>query len=148
MSMNYKKFPSLYESFYIKWNGIEFDKEKLISFVKRMNFLKFTSIFIKSHKEELKILKQIYSSYNESKLLGLLNNDPQISKGALIEKWSRIGAIDILLNGVFSRTTYTVLVNLPPKDYQLAMKRVEELVKIGKEMTYQSDNITDNIPGT
>jgi hypothetical protein len=146
--MNYKKFPSLYESFYIKWNGIEFDKEKLISFVKRMNFLKFTSIFIKSHKEELKILKQIYSSYNESKLLGLLNNDPQISKGALIEKWSRIGAIDILLNGVFSRTTYTVLVNLPPKDYQLAMKRVEELVKIGKEMTYQSDNITDNIPGT
>ena len=148
MFIEYKKFSSLYELYYVKWNGIEFDKEKLILFIKRMNFLKFTSIFIKSHKEELKILKEIYKSYNESKLLGLLNNDPQISKGALIEKWSRIGAIDILLTGVFSRSTYTVLVNLPAKDYQLAMKRVEELVKIGKEMTYQSENITDNIPGT
>ncbi len=148
MFIEYKKFPSLYELYYVKWNGIEFDKEKLILFTKRMNFLKFTSIFIKSHKEELKILKEIYNSYNQSKLLGLLNNDPQISKGALIEKWSRIGAIDILLTGVFSRSTYTVLVNLPAKDYQLAMKRVEELVKIGKEMTYQSENITDNIPGT
>lgn len=148
MFIEYKKFPSLYELYYVKWNGIEFDKEKLILFIKRINFLKFTSIFIKSHKEELKILKEIYNTYNESKLLGLLNNDPQISKGALIEKWSRIGAIDILLTGVFSRSTYTVLVNLPAKDYQLAMKRVEELVKIGKEMTYQSENITDNIPGT
>jgi hypothetical protein len=148
MFIEYKKFSSLYELYYVKWNGIEFDKEKLILFTKRMNFLKFTSIFIKSHKEELKILKEIYNSYNQSKLLGLLNNDPQISKGALIEKWSRIGAIDILLTGVFSRSTYTVLVNLPAKDYQLAMKRVEELVKIGKEMTYQSENITDNIPGT
>jgi hypothetical protein len=148
MFIEYKKFPSLYELYYVKWNGIEFDKEKLILFTKRMNFLKFTSIFIKSHKEELKILKEIYNSYNKFKLLGLLNNDPQISKSALIEKWSRIGAIDILLSGVFSRSTYTVLVNLPAKDYQLAMKRIEELVKIGKEMTYQSENITDNIPGT
>lgn len=148
MFIEYKKFPSLYELYYVKWNGIEFDKEKLISFIKRMNFLKLTSIFIRSHKQELEILKQIYDSYNKSKLLGLLNNDPQISKGALIEKWSRIGAIDLLLTGVFSRSTYTVLVNLPAKDYQLAMKRVEELVKIGKEMTYQSENITDNIPGT
>jgi hypothetical protein len=148
MFIEYKKFPSLYELYYIKWNGIEFDKEKLILFIKRMKFLNFTSIFIKSHKQELEILKEIYKSYNHSKLHGLLNNDPQISKSALIEKWSRIGAIDILLTGVFSRSTYTVLINLPPKDYQLAMKRVEELVKIGREMSHQSDNITDNIPGT
>lgn len=148
MFLTYKNFSSKYELFYIKWNGIEFDKEKLIKFVKRINLLKITSIFIKSHREELKILQEIYYSYNEHKLRGLLENDPQISRLSLIEKWSRIGAIDILLTGVFSRNTYTVLINLPNKDYQLAMKRVEELVKLGKEMSYQTENITDNIPGT
>jgi hypothetical protein len=148
MFLTYKNFSSKYELFYIKWNGIEFDKEKLIKFVKRINLLKITSIFIKSHREELKILQEIYYSYNEHKLRGLLQNDSQISRLSLIEKWSRIGAVDILLTGVFSRNTYTVLINLPNKDYQLAMKRVEELVKLGKEMSYQTENITDNIPGT
>lgn len=147
MFFTYKNLPSKYELFYIKWNGIEFDKEKLIKFIKRLNLLKITSFFIKSHKEELQILFEIYKSYDQTKLKGLLENDPQISRLSLIEKWSRIGAIDILLTGVFSRNTYTVIINLPVKDYQLAMKRVEELVKLGKEMTYQTEDVTDNLPG-
>lgn len=147
MFIKYKKYPSEYELFYHKWNGIEFDKEKLISFIKRINFLKLSSIFLKSHKEELTILNRIHNSYDKCKLQGLLNNDPHICRMALIEKWSRIGAIDILLTGLFSRTTYTTLINLPPKDYQLAMKRVDELVKLGRDVTYQTENITDNIPG-
>lgn len=147
MFFTYKNYPSKYEQYYIKWNGIEFDKEKLIKFIKRINFLRLTSIFIKSHREELKILHEIYNSYDIKKLKGLLENDPQISRISLIEKWSRIGAIDILLTGVFSRNTYTTLINLPTKDYQLAMKRVEELVKLGRETTYQTEQVSDNLPG-
>jgi protein gp37 len=64
-----------------------------------------------------------------------------------IEKWARIAAVDILLTNVFSRLTFTTISNLPIKDYQLLMKRVEEMVDTGRKTTYQSNKITDNIPG-
>lgn len=147
MWLKYKKHPSKYELKYITWNGIDFDKDKLIKFVKRIKWLKFLSIFVPSKKEELKILKEIYNSNDEELLIGLLDNDESISRKRLIEKWARIGAIDILLNNVFHRSTYTVLINLPIKDYQLVMKRIEELVSISRNTTYQSEVISNDIPG-
>jgi hypothetical protein len=78
---------------------------------------------------------------------GLLNNDENILRMCFIEKWARIAAVDILLTNVYSRLTFTTISNLPIKDYQLLMKRVEEMVDIGRKTTYQSNKITDNIPG-
>ena len=147
MFIKYKKFPSKYELYYIKWNGINFDKEKLIKFIRRVNLLKLTSFFYRPHKQELIILKEIFESYNHNTLLGLLNNDETISRNGLIEKWSRIAAIDILLTNTYSRSTYTVISNLPIQDYQLIMKRIEELIKIGQNIRHQSDNISKDIPG-
>jgi hypothetical protein len=40
-----------------------------------------------------------------------------------------------------------VISNLPHQDYQLVLKRIEELVKIGQNLTHQSDNISKDIPG-
>lgn len=145
--MKYKSFSSKYVLYHITWNGIGFDKEKLIQFIKRIKFLRVVSIFSKSHKEELKILNEIYSMYDEKILNGLLSNDEKISKNGFIEKWSRIGAIDILLNGVYNRNTFTVISNLPIEDYQLICKRIEELVNYGRNITYQQDKITNNTPG-
>lgn len=147
MDINYKNFPSKYELYYIKWNGIGFDKDKLIQFVKRIKWLKLISIFSKSKREELKILLEIYNQYNEETLKGILNNDEAISRWALIEKWARIAAIDILLTNTFSRGTFTIISNLPIKDYQLVMKRIEEMVKLGREVTHQSEIISNEIPG-
>lgn len=145
--MNYRDFLCKYELQYITWNGIEFDKEKLIKFIKRMNKLKILSIFSKNHREELKVMKEIYNLYDEKKLIGLLNNEPTISRWALIEKWARIASVDILLNGQYSRQTFTTISNFPMKDYQLTLKRIEEMVSMNKSVTYQSNNITNNIPG-
>jgi len=147
MYLKYKNYPSKYELYYIKWNGIGFDKDKLIKFIRRVKFLKITSIFYKEHREELNILNEIYKTYNEKTLIGLLNNDELISRNGLIEKWARIGAIDILLTNTYSRSTYTVISNLPHQDYQLVLKRIEELVKIGQNLTHQSDIISKDIPG-
>ena len=147
MDINYKNFPSKYELYYIKWNGIGFDKDKLISFIKRVKWLKLVSIFSKSKREELKILLEIYSQYNEDTLKGILNNDETTSRWALIEKWARIASIDILLTNSYSRGTFTIISNLPIKDYQLVMKRIEELVKLNREITHQSDDISNDIPG-
>lgn len=147
MDINYKDYPSKYELYYIKWNGIGFDKEKLIQFIKRIKWLKIISIFSKSKREELKILLEIYNQYNEDTLKGILNNDETISRWALIEKWARIAAIDILLTNSYSRGTFTIISNLPIKDYQLIMKRIEEMVKLNREVTHQSDDISNDIPG-
>jgi hypothetical protein len=135
-----------YELQYIKWYGISFDRDKLIKFIRRIKLTKFLS-FIPSYRLEHKILNEILQSQDQTRINGLLNNDEDISRMCLIEKWARIASVDILLNGIYSRSTYTTITNLPIKDYQLLMKRVEEIVEVGKNMTYQTNNITDNTPG-
>jgi hypothetical protein len=94
------------------------------------------------------MLKEILDTYDKDRIKGLLNGDQEILKKCLIEKWARIAATDIVLTNVYSRTTYTTIVNLPIKDYQLLMKRVEEMVTSARNLTYQTINSTDNKPGT
>lgn len=144
--MKYKKYLSFYELYYNKWNGIDFDKEKLVKFVNRINLLKFTSLFYKPHREELELLNKIYNLYDSEVLNGLLNNDEKVARSAYIEKWARIAAIDILLNTTYSRQTYTSIINLPRHDYQLIMKRIEELVDVAQNLTHHSNKITNDIP--
>jgi hypothetical protein len=147
MGIKYKSNPSLYEAFYILWNGIDFDKEKLIKFIKRLNWLKFLS-FIPRYRKEYKTLMEVFNSYDMAVLDGLMNNDEDINRMALIEKYARIGALDIAIHQVFSRDTYRVISNLPTEDYKLILRRIDELVKIAQTTTYQGDNLTSNIPGT
>jgi hypothetical protein len=146
MDLRYKNHPSKYELYYIKWNGINFDKEKLIKFINRLKLTYFLS-FIPSFRSEYKILKQILLSYDQTRIRGLLQNDETITRICLIEKWARIGAIDILTTNVFSRPTYIVISNFPTNDYQLIMKRIDEHIKKNKELSYQSDDISNDIPG-
>lgn len=144
--MKYKSYPSKYELYYITWGDIGYNKDKLIRLIKRINFLKLLS-FIKRYREERKILKEILNSYDQEKLSLLLSNDQQVSKMALIEKWSRIGAIEILTTDRFSKETYKVISNLPIKDYQTLTKRTEELINLARNITTQSDINTKDIPG-
>ena len=146
MGIKYKTNASLYEAFYILWNGLDFDKEKLIKFVKRLNWVKFWS-FIPKYKEEYQILLEVYNSYDYEILSGLLNNDENICRLAIIEKYSRIGALDIAIHGVYTKDTYKVISNLPQEDYKLVLRRVEELVRIAQTTTIQSDKLDTNIPG-
>ena len=147
MNLTYKKYPSKYELEYVKWNGINFDKERLINFVKRLKLTRLLS-FIPRYNNEYLILIDILNQYDPSIINGLLNNDEVISRMCFIEKWSRIASVDLLLNGVYGRTTYSTISNLPYTDFQLVMKRTEELIALGQKITYQKDNITENIPGT
>jgi hypothetical protein len=93
------------------------------------------------------MLTEILDSYDKDRIEGLLNGNEDVLKRCFIEKWARIAAVDILLTNTYSRLTFTTISNLPIKDYQLLMKRVEEMVTAGRNITFQSDNVTDNIPG-
>jgi hypothetical protein len=147
MNITYKKYPSKYELQYVKWNGINFDRERLIKFIKRLKLTYFLSI-IPHYRKEHQILKEILSTYDNVRIQRLLNNDEDTLRRCFIEKWARIASTDILLTNVYSRSTFTTISNLPIKDYQLLMKRVEEMVEAGRNLTYQSTIITDNTPGT
>ena len=147
MNLTYKKYPPKYELQYVKWNGINFDRERLIKFMNRLKLMYFLS-FIPYYRREHQILTEILNTYDKVRIEGLLNGDEDIMKRCFIEKWARIASTDILLTNVYSRPTFTTISNLPIKDYQLLMKRVEEMVTAGRELTYQSNVITDNIPGT
>ncbi len=147
MNLTYKKYPSKYELEYVKWNGINFDRERLIKFVKRLKLTYFLS-FIPYYRREHQMLTEILDSYDKDRIEGLLNGNQEVLKRCLIEKWARIASTDILLTNTYSRLTFTTISNLPIKDYQLLMKRVEEMVEAGRNLTYQSNKITDNTPGT
>jgi hypothetical protein len=147
MNLTYKKYPSKYELQYVKWNGINFDRERLIKFIKRLKLTYFLS-FIPYYGREYRMLTEILDTYDKDRIEGLLNGDENVLRMCLIEKWARIAAVDILLTNTYSRLTYTTISNLPIKDYQLLMKRVEEMVDAGRNLTYQSNIITDNTPGT
>ena len=147
MNLTYKNYPSKYELQYVKWNGINFDRERLIKFVKRLKLTYFL-YFIPYYRKEHQILTEILNTYDKVRIEGMLNGDENILRMCLIEKWARIAAVDILLTNTYSRLTYTTISNLPIKDFQLISKRVEEMVTAARNITFQSDNSSNNIPGT
>jgi hypothetical protein len=146
MCIRYKKHPPKYELQYVKWNGINFDRERLIKFIKRLKLTRILS-FIPYYNDEYKVLKEILDTHDKRRIDGLLNNDENIVRMCFIEKWARIASVDILLTNTYSRLTFTTIINLPIKDYQLLLKRIEEMVEAGRNLTYQTINTTDNIPG-
>jgi hypothetical protein len=103
--------------------------------------------FIPYYRREHQILTEILDTYDKVRIKSLLNGDENITRMCFIEKWARIASVDILLTNTYSRPVYTTISNLPLRDYQILMKRIEELVEIGRNITHQNNNITDNTPG-
>ena len=146
MKFDYKNFSSEYELKHIVWVGIEYDKEKLISFFDRYQQLK---LIPKTHdsQEELEIMENILKSHNSENLQKLQQNDFEYSRWATIEKLSRTAAVEILLDGRYSKETFTTVSNLPVNDFKLIMKRTKELIRIINETITESDADTSAIPG-
>jgi hypothetical protein len=146
MKVDYKNFASEYELEHIVWVGIEYDKEKLIRFFDRYQQLK---LIPKTHdsQEELEIMENILKSHNSENLRKLQQNDFEYCRWATIEKLSRTAAIEILLEGRYSKETFTTISNLPVNDFKLIMKRTKELIKVINDTIIESDIDTSTIPG-
>jgi hypothetical protein len=146
MRIDYKNFLSEYELKNIVWIGIEYDKEKLISFFDRYQQLK---LMPKTHdsQEELEIMENILKSHNPDNLLKLQQNDFEYCRWATIEKLSRLAAVQILLDGRYSKETFSTASNLPINDFKLMMKRTKELITTINNTIIESDADTSKIPG-
>jgi hypothetical protein len=146
MKIDYKNFLSEYELKNIVWVGIEYDKEKLISFFDRYQQLK---LIPKTHnsQEELEIMENILKSHNPENLQKLQQNDFDYCRWATVEKFSRRAAVEILLEGRYSKETFSIISNLPVVDFKLVMKRTKELIKNINETITESEMDTSKISG-
>ena len=139
---------SLYELLYIKWSGIDYDREKLNRFILNLKVYRFLSVFSSKFKDQYRKLKVIHGMYDKVKLEKLHNGDEETIRMSIIEKYLRIGSVELLIDGVYTKETYTTITNLPIEDFQLVTKRVQELIKIAQSVTTQDDTVSESTPGT
>ena len=146
MQLGYKQSMSEYELKNIVWNGIEYDKKKLIRFVEKYEYLK-TIEQTDEVKEEIQIMDKILQSHNSDNLQKLLQNDLEYSRWATIEKLARKATTEVILDGKYSKNTFETISNLPIADYKLITKRSKELIKIINETIAEAEMDTSKIPG-
>jgi hypothetical protein len=146
MQLGYKQSMSEYELKNIIWNGIEYDKKKLIRFVEKYQYLK-TLDETDEVKEEIQIMDSILKSHNSDNLQKLLQNDLEYSRWATIEKLARKVAIEVLLDGKYHNHTFETISNLPIVDYKLIIRRSKELINIINETIAEAEMDTSKIPG-
>ena len=135
-----------YELKNIVWNGIEYDKRKLIRFVKKHKYLK-TLAETDEVKEEIQIMDDILKLHNTDNLQKLLQNDLEYSRWATIERLARKVSTEVLLDGKYSKHTFEIISNLPIVDYKLIIRRSKELINIINETIAEAEMDTSKIPG-
>ena len=147
MKLKFNKTPSRYETIFIKWEGIHYNRELLKKFIRRYWFVRFLSVFFRSYRKELMWMNDTIKHYGEERIKNLLKNTEFASKMGHIERLSRIGSSEILTIGSYTTKTYRIISNLPKKDFDLITKRIEELIKIATNVTTQVEIIGENTPG-
>lgn len=146
MTFKHKKFLSEYELKNITWVGIEYDKEKLINFFNRYDELKHLSS-TNDVVEEINIMDKILESHNVKNLQKLLSNDFDYCRWAIIENLSRKASVEILLDGKYSKETFTTISNLPVVDFKLIMNRTKELIRNINDAANDAEIDMSQIPG-
>jgi len=135
--------PSEYEERYVRWVSVGYDKKVLIELLYELQYLKEKNEW----PERIKFLEGILKQHNPQHLLNLLNNDPQTTRFAMIEKWSRKAAMEILIFDKYSIDTLNTVTQFPLADYQLFVKRVHEITTMIREITTQAATLATGVAG-
>jgi len=134
---------SEYEEKYVRWVSIGYDKKVLAELLYELQYLKEKGEW----PERIKFLEGILAQHNPQHLLNLLNGETQTTRFALIEKWSRQGAMEILIFDKYSIETLNTVTQFPLADYQLFVKRVQEIVTMIREITSQAATLASGVAG-
>ena len=135
--------PSEYEERYSRWVSIGYDKKVLSELLYELQYLKEKGEW----PERIKFLESVLAQHDPQHLLNLLNNDPQTARFALIEKWARQGAMEILIFDKYSIETLNTVTQFPLADYQLYVKRVQEITTMIREITTQAATLASGVAG-
>jgi hypothetical protein len=135
--------PSEYEERYIRWVSVGHDKKKLSELLYEIKYLKEE----KAWPERIAFLESILAEYDSHQLYNLLTNDPQTVRFAMIEKWARQAAMEILIFGKYGVDTLNTITQFPMADYRLVVKRVQEIVNMITDISTQSAALASGVPG-
>lgn len=135
--------PSEYEERYIRWVSVGHDKKKLSELLYEIKYLKEE----KAWPERIAFLESILAEYDSHQLYNLLTNDPQTVRFAMIEKWARQAAMEILIFGKYGVETLNTITQFPMADYRLVVKRVQEIVNMITDISTQSAALASGVPG-
>lgn len=136
--------PSQYEERYDKWVSIGYNKTKLLDLLYELKFLKDQET---PDADRIKFLEQVLYDNDIEHLYRLLTNDENTARFALIEKYARIAAMEMLIRGKYTVSTLNVITQFPISDYQLTVKRIQELMSLIGEITTQASNSTSGVAG-
>lgn len=128
---------SKYHFFYLKWVGVQYDREKCIEFFKQY----------KKDKANSKLYKKLIKSIGESHLKRLLEGDFETCRRAVIEMLGREAARDLLLTNQYSKEIFVKMSNLPLEDYKLVLKRAKELYDTFMDIKIEEETTQSKIPG-
>jgi hypothetical protein len=135
--------PSEYEEKYVRWVSIGYDKKVLSELLYELQYLKEKGEW----PERIKFLESILAQHKPQHLLNLLNGETQTTRFALIEKWARQGAMEILIFDKYSIETLGTVTQFPLADYQLYVKRVQEITTMIREITSQAATLASGVAG-
>ena len=135
--------PSEYEERYIRWVSVGHDKKKLSELLYEIKYLKEE----KAWPERIAFLESILAEYDSHQLYNLLTNDPQTVRFAMIEKWARQAAMEILIFERYGVETLNTITQFPMADYRLIIKRVQEIVNMITDISVQTAVLASGVPG-
>ena len=136
--------PSEYEERYVRWVSISYDKEKLAELLYELKYLKDQE---EPDTARIDILESILVDNDVDSLYKLITNNEKSNRFALIEKWSRIAAMEMLIDGKYTIETLNAITQFPLADYQMIVKRTQELVGIISDITTQAANMAAGVAG-
>jgi hypothetical protein len=158
--------PSEYEERYVRWADLSFNKDKLSDFLNTIedleNNLSEIELQLDGASDEnkkylvrdqdninrtLSVLYSIADGLDTEKIKSLLSGEPHAERLAAIEKWARIAAVDLLIDGSYSKETLSIITLFPQADYMLLVKRTQELRTLISDITSQSSSLMTGIPG-
>lgn len=141
---NINEYPSPYEERYAKWVSIGYEKPKLLELLYELKFLKEQET---PNTERIEFLEHILYENDIDHLYRLLVNEPDTARLALIEKYARVAAMEMLIRGKYTIDTLNVITQFPIADYQLTVKRIQELVNLISDITTQAASPANGIAG-
>lgn len=136
--------PSEYEERYVRWVSIGYDKHTLNELLYELQYHKNSDT---PDEKRVKFLESILADYDLDQLHKLSTNDEHTARFALIEKYARIGAMEMLIEGKYTIETLNIITQFPLADYQLTVKRIQELVNVITDITTQAASAASGVAG-
>jgi hypothetical protein len=135
--------PSEYEERYVRWVTVAHDKKKLTELLYELKYLKEENKW----PERIQLLEEILEETGHEHCYNLLVNEPQTARFALIEKFARQAAMEVLIFDRYGIETLNTITQLPLADYQLVVKRVYEIVTMIRDITTSTTSLAQGLAG-